>query len=105
MVAKVKQEMYIIYVIKEVVLMKMRLISPDSLRERIALSGYSQNGFSRHINVTSGYLSLILNQEVDPSPVIAKKISKGVGAEIADLFFALDGRKSETDSTEPEEVS
>ncbi|WP_235786805.1 helix-turn-helix domain-containing protein [Secundilactobacillus oryzae] len=74
----------------------MRLKSPDYVRNQIALSGYSQNLFARHIGITSGYLSLILNQEVDPSPTIAKKISDGIGENIKDIFFALGGLKSET---------
>lgn len=77
--------------------MKMKLKSPDFVRDQIALRGYSQNQFSHHIGITSGYLSLILNQEVNPSPAIAKKISDGVGKNIQDIFFALGGLKSETD--------
>ncbi|WP_252903780.1 helix-turn-helix domain-containing protein [Secundilactobacillus oryzae] len=65
----------------------MRLKSPDYVRNQIALSGYSQNLFARHIGITSGYLSLILNQEVDPSPTIAKKISDGIGENIKDIFL------------------
>lgn len=96
MLAKVKRMRYSCLCNQEVLRMRMRLIDPDNVKEEIALKGFSQNGFSRQINVTSSYLSKVLNQEVCPSPVVAKKISDGINVKISDIFFAVDGLKSDT---------
>lgn len=76
--------------------MNLRLRDPVYVKERIALLGFNQVKFAKHINVTAGYLSRVLNQIVDPSPVIAKKIADGLEVEVRDIFFTSDAHKSET---------
>lgn len=75
----------------------MKLKDPIYVRSQIALKGYSERGFAIAIKVTSGYLSRVLNGIQDPSPVVAKKIADGIGKKISDIFFTVDGRKSDTE--------
>lgn len=54
---------------------------------KIAETGNSMREFSKHIGMSQGYLSQLLNGEKKPSPTIAGKIAKGLGVKIEDIFF------------------
>lgn len=68
-----------------------------SIKMKIAQSGYTLRGFSREVGVSHSYLSQILNGRGNPSPAVAKKISKGLGKEINEFFLIslVDGQPKE----------
>lgn len=68
-------------------MLTITLKDKEKTRLSIAKSGYTIRGFSKHINVSSGYLSEILNGKKEPSPTMAQKIAKGLGEETESIFL------------------
>lgn len=78
----------------------LRVKDSEKLKKMIALNGDSYRTYADRIGVSYGYLSLIINQQVQPSPITAKKVATGIGKNVKDIFFATDVRKSETKQVE-----
>lgn len=63
------------------------LIDSKNTQLDIAKSGYTLRGFSRHIGISSGYLSEVLKERKAPSPVVAQKIASGLNKKVDDIFL------------------
>ncbi|USS87314.1 helix-turn-helix domain-containing protein [Fructilactobacillus hinvesii] len=77
-------------------MLSLRLKDAEAVRREISLRGDSINSFARKINSNPGYIGKVLDGKRDPYPPLAKKIADGLGMDIRDLFFVVDGRKRET---------
>jgi len=67
-------------------MLKVKLNAP-TIRRYLAKKSRSQNWFARHIGISSGYLSQMLNGTRDPSPRMRRKILDVLaGYEFDDLF-------------------
>jgi len=79
----------------------MMLKDNTSTRLSIAKKGESLRGFSKNIGISHAYLSQILNEKRNPSPIIAHKIAKGLDKEIEEIFLI----KTVDESTNLNEVN
>jgi transcriptional regulator with XRE-family HTH domain len=58
-----------------------------ALRVKIAEQGMNLKAFSTHIGISQAYLSQILSNNRNPSPIVAKKIASGLRMQIDDIFL------------------
>lgn len=63
----------------------------SKLLEDIARTGCTQSKFAERIGISQPYLNQIINQEKNPGPAIAKKITDGLGKKLEDYFFIQTG--------------
>lgn len=61
----------------------------DSVETRleIAKKGFTIRGFSRHINVSPGYLSEVLSGKKEPSASFAHKVAYGLNEDMENIFL------------------
>lgn len=74
----------------------MKVRNPKFLKESIALNGDSYRSYADKVQLSYGYLSMVINQRKNVSPRTAKRIACGIHKEISDIFFTVSGHKSET---------
>ena len=68
-------------------MIKITVKNVEKIRYEIAKKGYSLRAFAKEINVSHSYLSQVINSKYSPSPIVAKKIAKGLNREIEDFFL------------------
>lgn len=67
---------------------KLYIKNEINLSSLIALKGYSLKTFAKRVGVSNPYLSQIVNNKRNPSPVVARKICFELGIEnISHIFF------------------
>ena len=76
----------------------MKLVFKLSARElldhKLLALGYSQRGFAKKIGMSYPHFNNIINNKIHPSATAAKKIYKGSGLGLDDLFFIVNGHNS-----------
>lgn len=70
-----------------IIIVRLILKNPSKLRAAIMLKGFSQSEYANHIGIDKSYLSYIINRRRNPAPPTARKIAKGIGKKIPDLFL------------------
>lgn len=75
--------------------MNLTLSIKDQVELKILLArkGYNQRMFANEIGISKPYLSQLLNDKRNPSPLTAGKIAKGLGMTIDEIFFIQNGNK------------
>lgn len=68
-------------------MIKLFLKDGYETRVMIAKKGFTLLEFANEIELSSGYLSQILNGDRNPSPGVAHKIATGLSLKIDDLFI------------------
>lgn len=66
----------------------------SKLYSAMALEGFTLKSLSVKVGVTGPYLSTVLRGKRSPSPILAKKITKALNLEMAEVFFIKESRKS-----------
>jgi len=72
-------------------MLKVKL-KASAIRRYLAKKSKSQNWFARHIGISSGYLSQMLNGTRDPSPRMRRKILDILSGYEFDELFTLGSR-------------
>lgn len=75
--------------------MKIHFKDLNEFRKMLLINGYSQRSFAMKIEVSSPYITQIVNGERYPSAKTAKKIADGLGVTFEDIFFIDDANSSE----------
>lgn len=77
-------------------MVNLKMKNANEVRLMIAKEGHTIKTFARKIGVSHSYISQIINGVRVPSPVVAKKISNGLGMELEDIFLVKVVAESET---------
>ncbi|QRN49976.1 helix-turn-helix transcriptional regulator [Macrococcoides bohemicum] len=62
------------------------IIKENNIRSLMLKKGYNLTTIAKKMNVSSAYISLIINGKRSPSPILAKKISKCLEVKIEEIF-------------------
>lgn len=74
--------------------MKVHLKDPNHFKKLLIIKGYSQSKLAKSIELSTPYLSQIINGERHPSGEVAKKIVDQLEIKFEDIFFIKDAYKS-----------
>lgn len=66
---------------------KLFVKEPEKLKALIALKGDTLKTFSKEVDVSNQYLSLVIRGKSNPSPALAKRISEKLNTSIEHIFF------------------
>ena len=83
-------------------MINVRAKDPIKIRIMIGKQGKSLKRFSSSIGISDPYLSQILNNKRNPSPVVADKIARGLGKEVEDIFLIENVAKDNHDQEKQE---
>jgi transcriptional regulator with XRE-family HTH domain len=64
------------------------------IKKLLLINGFSQRSLAKQIDVTSGYISQIINGERNPSGKIAKNICNALNVPFEEIFFIDNAYKS-----------
>ena len=65
-------------------------LKPEPVWERINRRNMSQNELARRAEISSGYLSQLINGRKSPSPDVRKRLQAALGCDQFDELFALE---------------
>lgn len=67
--------------------MIIKLKSVEEIKKIMIIKGFSQRSLAKKLNISSAYVSQIVNGLKNPGPVTAKKICDALEVEFKDIFF------------------
>lgn len=73
--------------------MVIQIKDVKKLKELLIIKGFTQRLFAREINLSYQYLNKIINEELQPSPKVAKSICDKLETQFEEIFFIKDACK------------
>lgn len=70
-----------------IVITRFILKNASLLKYYLAINGYSERSYARHINMNGSYLSQIICKTRHPGAPTARKIANGIGKTVPDIFL------------------